>query len=142
MTIYSLDVLLFLFGTSLLFHVQFELLLPDLHTGFSRGRSGGLVFPSLSECSAVYCDPHSQRLWHTYDLFLQYISKEKLWSHIAILCLIFWETSIFFKSDFFILHPYWSNLRVLISHIVHLYILLSVILVLAILINMKLCNIL
>ena len=44
-TIYSLDVLLFLFGTSLLFHVQFELLLPDLHTNFSRGRSGGLVFP-------------------------------------------------------------------------------------------------
>ena len=24
-------------------------LLPDLYTGFSRGRSGGLVFPSLSE---------------------------------------------------------------------------------------------
>ena len=37
MTIYSLDVLLFLFGTSLLFHVQ--LLLPDLHIGFSGGRS-------------------------------------------------------------------------------------------------------
>ena len=35
-------------------------LLPDLHIGFSRGRSGGLVFPSLSEFSAVYCDPHSQ----------------------------------------------------------------------------------
>ena len=48
MTIYSLDVLLFLFGTSFLFHIQFWLLLPDLHTGFSRGRSGGLVFPSLS----------------------------------------------------------------------------------------------
>ena len=30
MTICSLEVLLFLFGTSLLFHVQFELLLPDL----------------------------------------------------------------------------------------------------------------
>ena len=29
---------------------------------FSRGRSGGLVFPSLSEFSTVYCDPHSQRL--------------------------------------------------------------------------------
>ena len=42
MTIYSLDVLLFLFGTSLLFQVQ---LLPDLHIGFSRGRPGGLVFP-------------------------------------------------------------------------------------------------
>ena len=62
MTIYSLDVLLFLFGTSLLFHVQFDLLLPDLHTDFSRGRLGGLVFPFLSEFSTVYCDPHSQRL--------------------------------------------------------------------------------
>ena len=57
MKIYSLDVLLFLFGTSLLFYVQLELLLPDLHTGFSTGRSGGLVFPSLSEFSTVYCDP-------------------------------------------------------------------------------------
>ena len=47
MTIYSLDVLLFLFGTSLLCHGQFYLLLPDLHTGFSRDRSGGLVFPSF-----------------------------------------------------------------------------------------------
>ena len=37
--------------------------------GFSRGRSGGLVFPSLSEFSAVYCDPHSQRLWH--NVFLE-----------------------------------------------------------------------
>ena len=37
-------------------------MLPDLHTDFSRGRSGGLVFPSLSEFSTVYCDPHSQRL--------------------------------------------------------------------------------
>ena len=32
---------------------------------FSRGRSGGLIFPSLSEFSTVYCDPHSQRLWHS-----------------------------------------------------------------------------
>ena len=53
MTIYSLDVLLFLFGTSLLFHVR---LLPDLYIGFSRGRSGGLVFLCLSEFSIVYCD--------------------------------------------------------------------------------------
>ena len=36
-------------------------MLPDLHTNFSRGRSGGLVFPSLSEFSTIYCDPHSQR---------------------------------------------------------------------------------
>ena len=34
MTIYRLDVLRFLFGASLLFHVQFELLLPDMHIGF------------------------------------------------------------------------------------------------------------
>ena len=54
-------------GTSLLFHVQFSLLLPDLHIGFSRGRSGGLVFLSLSEFSTVYWDPHSQRLWHSQE---------------------------------------------------------------------------
>src|SRR5574342_506166 len=58
MTIYSFDELLFLFGTSLLFHVQFQLLLPDLHTNFSRGRSGGLVFPSLEEFSTVNCNPY------------------------------------------------------------------------------------
>ena len=51
MTIYSLDVLLSQFGTSLLFHVQFWLLLLDLHTDFSGGRYGGLVFPSLEEFS-------------------------------------------------------------------------------------------
>ena len=33
--------------------------LPDLHIGFSRGRSGGLVFPSLSEFSTVYYGPHT-----------------------------------------------------------------------------------
>ena len=31
---------------------------------FSGVRSGGLVFSSLSEFPPVYCDPHSQRLWH------------------------------------------------------------------------------
>ena len=30
----------------------------DLHTDFSRGMSGGLVFPSLEEFSTIYCDPH------------------------------------------------------------------------------------
>ena len=58
MTIYSLDVLLLLFGTSLLFHVQFSFLLPDRHTGFSRGRSGGLVFPFLEEFSTI-CEIHT-----------------------------------------------------------------------------------
>ena len=32
-------------------------MLLDLHTDFSRGRSGGPVFPSLEEFSRV-CDPH------------------------------------------------------------------------------------
>ena len=45
-------------------------MLPDLHIGFSRGRSGGLVFPFLSEFSTVYCDPHSQRLSHGHILYL------------------------------------------------------------------------
>ena len=31
----------------------------------SRDRSGGLVFPSLSEFSTVCSDPHGQRLWHS-----------------------------------------------------------------------------
>ena len=38
---------------------------PNLHTGFSRGGSSDLVCPSLSEYSTVYCDPCSQRLWHS-----------------------------------------------------------------------------
>ena len=33
-------------------------MLPDLHTDFSRGRSGGLVFLSLEEFSTVCCDLH------------------------------------------------------------------------------------
>ena len=41
------------------------LLFPDLHIGFSRGRSGGLVFPSFEEFSTVCCDPHNQRLRHS-----------------------------------------------------------------------------
>ena len=51
------------------------MLLPGLHTGFSRGRSGGLVVPSLSEFSTIYCDPHSQRLGivnkEEIDVFLE-----------------------------------------------------------------------
>ena len=43
-------------------------MLADLHTGFSRGRSGGLVFPSLSEFSTVSCDPHSQRIVNKAEL--------------------------------------------------------------------------
>ena len=59
-TVHSLGVLLSQFGTSVVFCVQFWLLLLDLHTDLSRGRSGDLVFPSLKEFSTVCCDLHSQ----------------------------------------------------------------------------------
>ena len=36
--------------------------IPVVHTYFSGGRSGGLVFPSLEEFSTVYYDPYSKRL--------------------------------------------------------------------------------
>ena len=38
------------------------MLLLGLLTDYPGDRSGGLVFPSLSEFSTVCCDPHSQRL--------------------------------------------------------------------------------
>ena len=44
MTIYRLDILLSRFGISLFFHVQSSVAF-DLHTDFSGGRSGSLVFP-------------------------------------------------------------------------------------------------
>ena len=51
-------------------------MLPDLHTDFSRGRSGGLEFPSLSEFFTVYCDPHSQSFGivnkEEIDVFLEF----------------------------------------------------------------------
>ena len=62
---YSLNILLFLFGTSLLFQVQYQLLLLDLHEDFSGGRPGGLILPYLEEFSTLFCDLHSQRLWHS-----------------------------------------------------------------------------
>ena len=46
-------------------------MLPDLQTDFSRARSGGLVFPSLSEFSTVYCDPHSIVNKAEIDVFLE-----------------------------------------------------------------------
>ena len=41
------------------------MLLPDLHTDFSGGRSGGLEFSSLEEFPTVCGDPHSERFWHS-----------------------------------------------------------------------------
>ena len=52
------------FNTATTFTADDGALRRPYNTDFSRGRSGGLVFPSLSEFPTVYCDPHSQRLWH------------------------------------------------------------------------------
>ena len=93
---YSLDVLLVLFGTSLLFHVQFWLLLPDLHIGFSRGMSDGLVSPSLEKFSTVCCDPHSKRLSHSQrgrsrcssGILLLFLWSNRYWQFdLCFLCL-------------------------------------------------------
>ena len=60
MTIYSLDILLSRFGTSLLFHVQMELLLLVPHTDASQGRSSGLIVPPLEEFFIVCCNSYGQ----------------------------------------------------------------------------------
>ena len=61
---YSLDGLLFLFGTSLLFHVQFELLLPDLHTGFGRGTKKPLDESERGEWKSWLKAQHSKNEDH------------------------------------------------------------------------------
>ena len=71
MTIYSLDVLLFLFGTKLLFHVQFSLLLLDLHTDFSGGRSGDPVF-------AISWRIFHSLLWSTQSKAFDIVNKAEV----------------------------------------------------------------
>ena len=57
-------------------------MLLDLHTDFSGGRSGGLVFPSLEEFSTVCCNPHSQSFG--------VVNKVKV--------MFFWNSSCFFND--------------------------------------------
>ena len=40
-------------------------LLLDLHTDFSRDRTGCLVIPISLRIFHSFCNPHSQRLWHS-----------------------------------------------------------------------------
>ena len=61
--IHSFEVLLSWFGTSPLFHVRFKLLLLDLHTDFSGGRSDGIP---VSLRMLHRRGPHSQRLQHSH----------------------------------------------------------------------------
>ena len=75
MTTYSLDVFLSQFGTSLLFCVQFFLLLLDLPTDFSGGRKGGLLFPFLKEFSSLLWSKQSKALVVNeaeVDVFLEF----------------------------------------------------------------------
>ena len=53
-------------------------MLPDLHIGFSRGRSGGLVFPSLSEFSTV-------NVIHTVK-GLDIVNKEEIDVFVQVSC--------------------------------------------------------
>ena len=59
MTIYSLvNILPFPIWNQSTFLCSILTVVFDLHTHFSGGSSGGLVFSSLEEFSAVCCDPH------------------------------------------------------------------------------------
>ena len=92
MTKYSLDVLVFLFWTSLLFHIQFSFFLPDLHKGFSRGMSGHMVIPCLSEVSTLFCDSQINSLG-----IVNKTEKKKSFSFI-LLFFFFLERFCFFND--------------------------------------------
>ena len=55
-TIYSLDVLLFLFGTNMLFLVQFHLLLPDCHTDFPSVNFSTVGYTDIYTCYVFILD--------------------------------------------------------------------------------------
>ena len=76
-------------------------LLLDLHTDFSGGRSGGLVFPSLAEFSTVCCDPHK-----VFDV----VNKAKVDVFLELSCFfddpmdvgnLIYDPSTFSKSNVF-----------------------------------------
>ena len=76
-------------GTSLLFHIQFYLLLLDVHTGFSGGRSGDLVFPSLEEFSSLWTVIHTVKGFGIVskaeiDIFLNSLALSMIQQMLAI----------------------------------------------------------
>ena len=66
------------------------MLLLDLYTGFSGDRLSGLVFPSLSEFSTVYCDAHSQGFdivnKAEIDVFLELVNKAEIDVFLELSC--------------------------------------------------------
>ena len=80
------------------------LLLLDLRTDFSGGRSGGLVVPSLKEFSTVYCDLHSQRLWHSQE------SRNRCFSRtLLVFLMIQWMLAIWPLVPLPFLNPAWTS---------------------------------
>ena len=65
MTICSLDILHSLFGTSLLFHVQFCFFLTCIQVSQEAGQV--VWYSHLFQNFPVCCDPHSQSLWHKFS---------------------------------------------------------------------------
>ena len=76
------------------------LLLPDLHTGLSRGRSGGLVFLSLVEFSTVYSDP--------YRLCFG-IKRNRCFSGTLVFSMIQWMLAIWSLVTLPFLKPAWTS---------------------------------
>ena len=70
---------------NLLFHVQFELLLPDLHIHFSRGRSGGL-YSHLFQNFPVY-------LIHTVNGF-GIVNKAEIDVFLELSCFLYDPTDV------------------------------------------------
>ena len=76
---------------------------PDLHTDFSRGRSGGLVLPSFSEFSTVCCDPHSLLLSQTLKRFTKKIMLSPFFWKVIFHeeCVIYISMQCLFLLSFF-----------------------------------------
>ena len=74
---------------------------------FLKRQEGGLVFPSLEEFSTVYCDPHSQRLWHSQQ------SRNRCFSGTLLL---FWWSSRCWQFDLWFLCLFWKQFKHLEVH--------------------------
>ena len=71
---------------------------------FLRWRSGGLLFPSLEEFSTVYCDPHSQSLWHSQESRSTFF----FWNSLAF-SMSQWMLSIWSLVPLPYLNPAWTS---------------------------------
>ena len=79
-------------------------MLPDLHTDFSRGRLGGLIFPSLEEFSTVCCDPQQSKA-----LVLSIKQKYMFfWNYVGF-SVIQWILAIWSLIPLAFLNPSWTS---------------------------------